>query len=196
MIGHSGLPERGIKHHNILSLGHKNALYGIIVEAHLEKGDLEGAIVEFEEINKTTGNCPNRRELLCTLVKEQDTVNLQRVIDVVTEKYGEVSALYQLMETFLVMGQFQQVRKLMDTPGLRYQQDTVDIMCRHLVSQGKLEALEKFIALSKNIFGCNREYLYRQFLEAHKDDAEKVPYFIQVAQTSTFDSFLSASRVS
>ena len=35
-------------------------------------------------------------------------MNLQRVIDVVTERYGEVSSLYQLMEAFLFAGQFQQ----------------------------------------------------------------------------------------
>ena len=38
-------------------------------------------------------------------------MNLQRVIDVVTERYGEVSSLFQLMEAFLFAGQFAQVRK-------------------------------------------------------------------------------------
>ena len=35
---------------------------------------------------------------------------MQRVIDVTTEKYGEVDSLYQLMEAFLFVGQYPQVR--------------------------------------------------------------------------------------
>ena len=68
-----------------------------------------------------------------------------------------------------------QVRKLMDTPGLRYQQETVASLCASLIANDKFEALDKFVALSKNIFGCDRDYLYRRLLEAHKEDADKVP---------------------
>ena len=104
-------------------------------------------------------------------------MNLQRVIDVVTERYGEVSSLFQLMEAFLFAGQFAQVRKLMDTPGLRYRQEPVNMICNGLIANNQLEALDKFVSLSKNVFGCDREYLYKRLLEAHKEDAEKVGGF-------------------
>ena len=69
----------------------------------------------------------------------------------------------------------------MDTPGLRYESNTVAILCSNLIGNEKLEALEKFVSLSKNIFGCDREFLYRRLLEAHKDDAEKVLKFCRLA---------------
>lgn len=152
----------------------KQYLYSFVVEAHVEKGDREAAVSEFEDLNKTLNLCVKRRSLLCSLIKEQDTVNMQRVIDVTTEKYGEVDSLYQLMEAFLFVGQYPQVRKLMDTPGLRYNQDTVNYLVANLIGQDKLEALDKFVSLSKNIFGCDRDFLYRRLLEAHEDDADKV----------------------
>lgn len=57
-----------------LTPGQKQALYGFVVEAHLEKGDREAAVAEFEEIHKTLNICSYRRNLLCALIKVR-TVN-------------------------------------------------------------------------------------------------------------------------
>ena len=140
----------------------------------MAKGDRDAAVNEFVELNKTLNLTVHRRALLCALIKEEDTVNLQRVVDITTERYGEVSSLYDLIECFLLLGQYQQVRKLIDTPGLRYREDMVKKVCNSLVGNNNLEALDKFVSFSKSIFGCDREFLYRTLLGAHKRDADKV----------------------
>ena len=72
------------------------------------QGDRDAAVNEFLEMNKTLDLTVRRRDLLCALIKEEDTVNLQRVVDVVTERYGELSSLYDLIEGFLFLRQYQQ----------------------------------------------------------------------------------------
>ena len=66
------------------------------------------------------------------------------------------------------------VRKLVDTPGLRYSEKSVNKVCDALVYHNNLEALDKFVSFSKSIFGCDRDFLYRKLLNANKNDADKV----------------------
>merc|ERR1712112_365378 len=87
---------------------------------------------------------------------------------------GEELALYDLILSFLDLGRIPQAKKLIETPGLRYNHQKFEFMLKRFKQGEDLEALEALVRLSKNLHGCNRDFLYQELVTAFKDDMPRV----------------------
>merc|ERR1711971_963533 len=87
---------------------------------------------------------------------------------------GEELALYDLILSFLDLGRIPQAKKLIETPGLRYNQQKFEFMLKRFKQDQELEALEALVRLSKNLHGCDRDFLYQELVTAFKDDLPRV----------------------
>ena len=98
---------------------------------------------------------------------------IQKVTDVSADFLDESRALYDLAHCFLHMNQTTKARQLFDSPGLPYVRDRVEYIYEKL-EESNPQACENFVALTKNIFGCDRDYLYSKLVRTHQDDPDKV----------------------
>ena len=62
----------------------------------------------------------------------------------------------------------------LDTNGLRYNHRIVVYITGKLIEKGQYVALEDFVMLSKNVFGCDRDYLFQRLVQAHSSNPEKM----------------------
>ena len=130
------------------------------------EGDLEAAVEEFERIAKDNKRLPMNFQLLKKLIEKEDTENMQRVLDASVEVIGEERSLYNLAFTFLDTGNLSDAKKLLGTPGLRYNQNRVAWIMQRFSENNKLDELENFVLLSQPIFGCDREFIYSTLVSA------------------------------
>ena len=98
---------------------------------------------------------------------------IQKVTDVSADRLEEERALYDLAHCFLHMNQTPKARQLFDSPGLPYVKDRVEYIYDKL-EESKPRACEDFVAVTKNIFSCDRDYLYSRLVNTNKNDPDKV----------------------
>merc|ERR550539_1163239 len=70
------------------------------------------------------------------------------------------------------MNQTPKARQLFDSPGLPYLRERVEYIYDKLDDSSN--ACEDFVAVTKNIFGCDRDYLYSKLVNTKKNDPDKV----------------------
>lgn len=161
--------------HLVTALASKSSNFlAPFVSMHLSKGDSEAAVQAFEKFAKEEKRLPFKSSLMKALIEEEDMEKMQRVLDASIEVIGEERALYDLAINFLEMGKSSQARKLLATPGLRYNHEKVANAVTHLTENKRLEALEKFVQLTQPVFGCDREFLYTKLVGAYSDNAVKM----------------------
>jgi hypothetical protein len=148
--------------------------FDAMIIVQLENNDLEGAVAAFEDVFKVHDRLASLKRLMKALIVAEDAEKMQRVLDTAIIKYGEEASLYDLLENFLLLGRFQQARKLLDTPGLRFRDRKVKQICDELIRKNLLEALENFTLFSRNVFDCDRIYMYRRLIEANSSDGDKL----------------------
>ena len=130
----------------------------------LDQKKYDEAIQMFE--NKSLIHC--RGELMLALIKEGDMERLQKAMDVCISLRGEQGALYDLASNFILMGKTAEAEKLFATPGLRYNHRDMKGVLRYLDSEKRVQNLEDLVRVTKPIFGCDRQYMYRQLIEQLK----------------------------
>merc|ERR1712106_522925 len=153
---------------------HHMSILNPLVEVHLTNGDLKAAVAEFERIGKVYKKMVKKYDLLCRLIDQDEVDAIQDVQDISTKIIGEQNSLYDLAYCFLKVGRKAQARKLFDTPGLGYEQGSLEFILGNLRDSGNLQALEDLVNLSKTIFGCDRDMLYLQLVTAFNNDADKI----------------------
>jgi len=145
-----------------------------LIEAYIVSGDTAGATQEFEKIVRHYKKMANKFDLTNRLIEEENVEAMQKVLDISIEAIGEEKSLYDLAFSFLEMDRKAQVKKLFETPGLRYNGDKMAYLCSTFRRHGKLQQLEDLVQFSKAIFGCDRDFLYQQLVAAYSDDANRV----------------------
>ena len=145
-----------------------------LIDIHIQKGDLETAVQEFERIAKEEGKLPHKFKLMQELIEKEDMENMQRVLDASIEVIGETKSLYDLVLNFLKVEKYPQAKKLLETPGLRYDQDKVSYIMHKLAQDNALDELENFVALSQSIFACDREFMYSTLVSTLEQVKEAV----------------------
>jgi len=145
-----------------------------LVEVHMVGGDLKGAVAEFGRIARVYKKLPKKYDLTYRLIEEEDIEAMQEVLDTSIEVAGEEKSLYHLAFCFLDTGRITQARKLLETPGLRYNEENFKFQCNILKRDNRPQVLEDLVSISRNIFGCDRNMLYQQLVSAYKEDADKV----------------------
>ena len=98
---------------------------------------------------------------------------MQKVADISADLLDESRALYDLAHCFLHINQTPKARQLFDSPGLPYVKDRVEYIYEKL-EESNPKACEDFVSASKNIFGCDRDYLYSKLVNTHQNDPDKV----------------------
>jgi len=144
-----------------------------LVQVHLVKEDTKAAVQEFERICQTHKTLAHKFSLMEKLIEDEDLEAMQKVLDLSIEIIGEEKSLYDLAHNFLSSGKKAQTKKLFETPGLRYNHYKMEYLSQFLTEHGHLEALEDLVTLSKNIFGCDRDYMYTQLVKANRNDPNK-----------------------
>jgi len=108
------------------------------------------------------------------LVCEEKVAELQNVIDLSISVRGEEMTLYQLTQVFLEQDRRSQAKKMLETPGLMYNQGEMDRIIKFLVEKKRLDSLEDLVIMSKNIFGCDRDHLFLAWVKAEAKNPDKI----------------------
>jgi len=145
-----------------------------LINQLLEKGDLNAVVQECERSAREQKFIPNKMAVTKQLIEVENLELLQRVLDMSINLHGEELALYDLILSFLDLGRIPQAKKLIETPGLRYNQQKFEFMLKRFKQGQDLEALEALVRLTKNLHGCNRDFLYQELVTAFQDDMPRV----------------------
>jgi len=145
-----------------------------LVAVHLVNNNVPAAIDTFERLVKQHRCLPGKFELLTRLVQDENVEDLQKVVDLSISVLGEELSLYDLTMIFLLEGRRAQAKKMLDTPGLMYNDKAVENMMNKFVEDKRLDCLEDLIKLSRNIFGCDRDLMYTKWVEAVSGNAKTV----------------------
>ena len=97
---------------------------------------------------------------------------MQRVVDASVEVIGEAKSLYNLAFTFVDTGKLSQAKKLLATPGLRYDHSKIKWMMEKWAENKKVDELESFVLLTRPIFACDREFMYTFLISACEENKE------------------------
>lgn len=142
--------------------------------AFIHKNQLEEAVEIFEKIAAEERKVVFKRLLIRKLVDNESLELLQRVVDASIKVIGEENSIYDLATDFLVMGKYSQARKLLETPGLRYNDKRAKYICNQFLEDKNTEAMEKFVLLTRDLFACDRNYLYDQLLISVSQMPDKI----------------------
>merc|ERR1719430_924096 len=145
-----------------------------LINQLLEKGNLNAVVQECERSAREQKFIPNKMAVTKRLIEVENLELLQKVLDMSINLHGEELALYDLILSFLDLGRIPQAKKLIETPGLRYNQQKFEFMLKRFKQDQELEALEALVRLSKNLHGCDRDFLYQELVTAFKDDLPRV----------------------
>merc|ERR1712141_910973 len=96
----------------------------------------------------------------------------QRVVDASVEVIGEAKSLYNLAFTFVDTGKLPQAKKLLATPGLRYDHSKIKWMMEKWAENKKVDELESFVLLTRPIFACDREFMYTFLISTCEENKE------------------------
>ncbi|XP_076830814.1 leucine-rich PPR motif-containing protein, mitochondrial [Brachyhypopomus gauderio] len=140
-----------------------------LVTAHLEKGDLAGALEATMECHKQYNRLPRIHDILCGLVEKGDTDLLQKAMDFVSQERGEMTMLYDLFFAFLQTGRYREARRIIETPGLRARPGRLQWYAEKCVTNQQMETLENMVDLTAKLFECDRDELYHYLLRLCKD---------------------------
>ena len=154
--------------------GKEKYAYSGLINVHLNKGDLEAAVDAFEQLVERQPCLPMYARLIRALIEAEDMEKLQRVIDVCANRDGdgdEGAFYYEFAMHLLEMGKDSAAENLLKTPGLRNHHHSVRFVGNRLANAGNLEALKKFNAFTRGVFGgIDREFIYSKMIMAAVDD--------------------------
>lgn len=138
-----------------------------LVKVHLLNNDLPGAIETFLKIAKSDRVTPCKSDLICHCLEKKDAENLQKIMNVSTEIHGEANSLFDLATCCLMNDKPKQAQKIFASPGFRVNPSRVYRVCQVLADQGKLNAMENFVNLARDMHDVNQDYLYQILLDAY-----------------------------
>lgn len=160
----------------------------------VNNGQVEEAVTLFEKSVSEDKVLPTPHFLMPKLIETEDMERMQRVLNASISLVGEERSLYDMAMNFLIMGKFAQAKKLLETPGLRYQQHNANYICNKLRRENNIVALEAFVKLTRNLFACDREELYTHLVSACHDDAEKILELWLTMQEENFSPSMALRR--
>ena len=146
-----------------------------VINVHVANKDYERAVAEFEGLMQNHGvEVSTRTALSVALIEMNDMERLHRVTDAISSKHGQDIPQYNLALCYLILGRYSEARKAMDSPGMVYKNYEVKIICSELKSRSNTAALEKFVSMTRNLYQCDRTFLYTALLESHCKNVDKL----------------------
>jgi len=129
---------------------------------------------------------PRKSDLTLKLIEEENIEGIQAVLDASIDLIGEENSLYDLSMCFVRMGKIPQARKLLETPGLRFNKEKMSFLLGQMEEIGDLQACDSFVDVCKSIFGCDLDFLYGKLVYCHRDDPNKVEEIYQMILKEDF----------
>ncbi|XP_069351238.1 leucine-rich PPR motif-containing protein, mitochondrial [Eulemur rufifrons] len=158
-------------HEAILTLGlakPSTNLSSPLVTAYLEKDDLPGALDAAIDCYEKFKILPRIHDVLCKLVEKGETDLIQKAMDFVSHKQGEMMMLYDLFFAFLQTGNYKEAKKIIETPGIRARPARLKWFCDRCIASNQVETLEKLVELTQKLFECDRDEMYYNLLKLYK----------------------------
>jgi len=141
-----------------------------LVDFHVERDELPAAVDKFVELAQRHSFLPPKLDLMTRLVREENVELLQKITDVCIGVKNEETTLYDLTLVFLLEGHTSKAQRMLDTPGLSYDQNQIKFLIRHFKKKGRLDCVRQLVQMSRNLFGCDRDFMYTELI--HLQDAD------------------------
>ena len=136
-------------------------------EVHEDFSSMQEEIENFENIAREQQKLNYPITLLKKLALKEDTEGIQRILDASISVIGEERSVYNLAVSFIETGKLTQAKKLLATPGLRYDRGKLTMIINRYHDYGLLNELEHLVLFSKPIFACDREFMYSRLISAY-----------------------------
>lgn len=134
-----------------------NVLLGPLIRSYLFKGDLDGAVKEFEDCVETYKKTPLAYELMMNLARAAQSDNskskqLERIVEMCREIHTPRNADVMFAVALAECNLEKQLLILLHTPGFKLHKETLMTRCKRLVEENKPVVLLKLLlALKQNI---------------------------------------------
>ncbi|OCT77649.1 hypothetical protein XELAEV_18028741mg [Xenopus laevis] len=121
-------------------------------------------------LEKSITVCLACNDVLCGLVEKGDTDLLQKAMDHVSQERGEMTMLYDLLFAFLHTEKYKEVRKIIETAGLRARPGRLQWFAGKCIAANQLEPLENLVDMTQKLFECDRDDMYYYLLKLCKEN--------------------------
>uniref|UniRef100_A0A6G1SIZ7 Leucine-rich PPR motif-containing protein, mitochondrial n=1 Tax=Aceria tosichella TaxID=561515 RepID=A0A6G1SIZ7_9ACAR len=160
---------------------------GALVKVHLVNDDFEKALEEFLRIAQEYRKTPCRTELMSHCLMKKDPETLQKIMNAVTEIFGETNSLFDLAVCCLKCNKLKQAQKIFSSPGFRVRPIRVYQTCRNLARSGNVSVLENFVNLTRDMYDLNQDYLYMVLVDVYdKYDPKRTLHLWNMMQEEEF----------
>lgn len=139
-----------------------------LVNVYLVQGDYENAIKTFLEIAEEYRYTPCKADLIIHCLEKKDPENLQKIMHMSNEIYGDTNSLFDLALCCLQCGKLKQAKKIFDSPNFRINPLRIYNAGKLLARNNKIEPLENFIHLTRDMYDVNQETLYQMLLDLYE----------------------------
>ncbi|XP_078413322.1 leucine-rich PPR motif-containing protein, mitochondrial [Cetorhinus maximus] len=160
-------------HESIVNLGLAKPTANLcspLIGVHLDQGNLPAALDAIIDCHKKYGQMPRLHDVLCKLIEQGDTDLLQKAMDFVNQKRGEMTMLYDLFFAFLQSGKYKEARKIIETPGLRARPGRLQWFADKCTATNQVETLENMVEMTQKLFECDRDQMYYYLLRLCKEN--------------------------
>ncbi|XP_022095881.1 leucine-rich PPR motif-containing protein, mitochondrial-like [Acanthaster planci] len=142
-------------------------ILGPVVMAHIVRKDIAGALQCIQDCQTKYGLMPHFHEILVKLVEDGDTEQLQKAMDFTSHHHGDINMLYDLIFAFLSTGKFKEAKKIFETPGMVARDRRLQWYAEQCISKNQTEALENLVAMTRDLYGCDRDNIHFQLLQLY-----------------------------
>lgn len=113
------------------------------------------------------GITPYKSDLMIYCLKNKRPQELQKIMNISIEKYGENNALHDLALCCIICGKEKQAQRIFSNPAFRVTPNRIYECFALLARKGNIDALEKYVRLARDIYDVDKERLYRLLIEAY-----------------------------
>ncbi|XP_019404111.1 PREDICTED: leucine-rich PPR motif-containing protein, mitochondrial [Crocodylus porosus] len=138
-----------------------------LILAHLEKGDMRGALNTFIHWCKKYDCLSGPHLFLCRCIATENTDILQEAIDFISTKHGEINVLHDLLFAFLELGKYNEAQKIIETPGMKIFHGKLQWFLKRCISKNQVTVLESLVEITKSL-DCDRDEMYYNLLKLYK----------------------------
>lgn len=139
-----------------------------LVKVHLLNDDFEAALKEFLELAENHRLTPCKQDLMIQCLEKKYPDQLQKIMNISNELYGENNALFDLAVCCLQCGKLKQAQRILTNPGFRVQPVRVYRNFRSLEGKSNITVLENYVHLVRDMYDVDQELLYQMLIDAYE----------------------------
>ncbi|CAK9296832.1 unnamed protein product [Gordionus sp. m RMFG-2023] len=143
------------------------SILSTLINARLNQGDMKSALNEFHKFALEYRVTPHLTILLKKLIQNNDTDNLQKMVDVASEIHTEANTLIDLLFAFTDLGRYKEANKVLETTNMVYKFSRFDFYCLRYVKDNKVKELEYIVNATKNLKDINKDQMYYYLLKVY-----------------------------